>query len=76
MITFNFLMQTTKVFVKNSLKYVPIFGWAWVFTESIFLKRSWEKDRKIISRDLQFLHEYPPGYNITVSREYKCFSRC
>lgn len=60
------ILSTTKVFVKNSLKYVPIFGWAWVFTESIFLKRSWEKDRKIISRDLQFLHEYPPGYNITL----------
>ncbi|CAD5113021.1 DgyrCDS2223 [Dimorphilus gyrociliatus] len=60
------ILPTTKVFVKNSLKYVPIFGWAWVFTESIFLKRSWEKDRKIITRDLQFLHEYPPGYNITL----------
>lgn len=52
------------------LKFVPLIGWAWMFTESIFLKRTWDKDKEIISRDLKYIRDYPDGYWVTVSRSF------
>ena len=60
------LLQGTKIFGKESLRYVPLIGWAWYFTESIFLKRQWDQDRKIISREVARIINYPDGYWITV----------
>lgn len=60
------LLQGTKIFGKESLRYVPLIGWAWYFTESIFLKRQWDQDRKIISHDVARIINYPDGYWITV----------
>ena len=60
------ILQGTKIYGKSVLRFVPLIGWAWFFTESIFLKRQWDFDRATIARDLSFLTEYPPGYFITV----------
>ena len=38
-----------------------------MFTESIFLRRVWESDKKTLVRDLQFVGEYPKDYNVSVS---------
>ena len=59
-------IQGTKIYGKSSLKYVPLIGWAWMFTESIFLKREWEADKRIIVHDLKYLTEYPDNYWVTV----------
>lgn len=59
-------LQGTKIFGKSSLRFVPVLGWAWTFTESIFLKRAWETDKETISRDLKYIHDYPDGYWVTV----------
>ena len=32
-----------RVYVKKMLKYVPIIGWAWGFSDVAFLERNWEK---------------------------------
>lgn len=61
------IVQNTKIYGKQILKYVPLIGWAWYFTESIFLKREWEHDEKIIQKDLQQATDYPEGYYVTVS---------
>jgi len=37
-----------------------------MFTESIFLRRDWNKDKQIISRDLKYMCDYPSGYWVTV----------
>ena len=58
--------QNTKIYGKQVLKYVPLIGWAWYFTESIFLKREWEHDKRIIQKDLQQACDYPDGYPVTV----------
>lgn len=58
--------QGTKIYGKSSLKLVPLIGWAWMFTESIFLKRTWDKDKEIISRDLKYICDYPDRYWVTV----------
>jgi len=34
-------------------------GWAWMFAESIFLERNWEKDKETIGRQIKELVEHP-----------------
>jgi hypothetical protein len=34
-------------------------GWAWMFAESIFLERNWEKDKQTIGRQIKELVEHP-----------------
>lgn len=45
--------------MKKSLQYVPIFGWAWKFSEFIFMERNWEKDKKIIASLINEIINYP-----------------
>jgi len=59
-------LQGTKIYGKSSLKYVPLIGWAWMFTESIFLRRDWDQDKQTITRDLKCIRDYPDGYWVTV----------
>jgi len=66
--TFEHCLQGTKIYGKQSLKFVPLIGWAWMFTESIFLRRDWDQDRQIISQDLKYICDYPDGYWVTVSQ--------
>lgn len=60
------ILGGTKIYGKQMLKFIPLLGWAWTFTESIFLKREWEKDKKIISKDLEYICEYPKNYWVTL----------
>ncbi|KAH9500614.1 1-acyl-sn-glycerol-3-phosphate acyltransferase delta [Bulinus truncatus] len=60
------MLGNTKIYGKEILKYVPLIGWAWYFTESIFLKRQWEHDKKIIENDLKLATDYPEGYYVTL----------
>ncbi|XP_005111448.1 1-acyl-sn-glycerol-3-phosphate acyltransferase delta [Aplysia californica] len=60
------MLGNTKIYGKQFLKYVPLIGWAWYFTESIFLKRQWEHDKKIIETDLRQATDYPEGYYVTL----------
>jgi lysophosphatidic acid acyltransferase/lysophosphatidylinositol acyltransferase len=63
-------LQGTKIYGKSSLRWVPLIGWAWMFTESIFLRRDWDKDKEIISRDLKYIRDYPDNYWVTVSKQF------
>ncbi|CAF2446903.1 unnamed protein product [Rotaria sp. Silwood2] len=57
------IMQGSKIVGKQSLKLVPIVGWCWIFTESIFLRRVWESDRETLVKDLRkVLANYPKNY--------------
>jgi len=57
------IMQGSKIVGKQSLKLVPIVGWCWIFTESIFLRRVWDSDRETLVQDLrQVLADYPSNY--------------
>ncbi|KAL8611368.1 hypothetical protein ACOMHN_014423 [Nucella lapillus] len=60
------MLGGTKIFGKEILRYVPLIGWAWYFTESIFLKRQWEHDRRIIAHDVARVVDYPENYWITI----------
>jgi 1-acyl-sn-glycerol-3-phosphate acyltransferase len=46
---------------------IPILGWSWFFTESIFLRRVWGQDKKILEHDIQQLvNDYPDNYYFNV----------
>ena len=44
-----------------------------MFTESIFIKRDWDKDKLTIPRDLGYLTEYPTDYSVTVRKKLISF---
>ncbi|KAJ8673941.1 hypothetical protein QAD02_005203 [Eretmocerus hayati] len=53
------MLGNCKAYAKKSIQYVPTLGWAWKFAESIFLERSWEKDKEIIGDQIKELTDYP-----------------
>ena len=48
-----------KAFAKESLKYVPILGWAGSCADNVYLKRNLEKDRSRMKNNLSELVGYP-----------------
>lgn len=48
-----------RVFVKKMLKYVPIIGWAWNFSDIAYLERDWNKDQETMTKSVQSLADYP-----------------
>lgn len=67
------IMQGSKIIGKQSLKLVPIIGWCWIFTESIFLRRVWDSDRETLVNDLrQVLDDYPENsfFNVSSSEQF------
>jgi len=62
------VMQGSKVVGKQSLRFLPIVGWCWIFTESIFLRRVWESDRETLVKDFRkVLANYPENYFFNVN---------
>jgi len=46
---------------------VPILGWCWSCTETIFIRRIWESDRETLVNDLRkTLANYPRNYFFNV----------
>lgn len=48
-----------KSFAKKVLQYLPGIGWSWYFSEIIFLNRSYEKDEKIIKKQVRNIFTFP-----------------
>ena len=64
------------IILKESIKKIPIFGWAAQFYNFIFLSRNWETDRPQMERQLQNLNKpfdpmwlviFPEGTNLSKS---------
>ena len=57
------IMPGSKIIGKQSLQFLPIIGWCWHFTESIFIRRVWESDQKTLVNDLRkVLADYPKNH--------------
>lgn len=56
------VLGSSKVYAKNSLKYVPLVGTTWWFTESIFLKRNYDSDKRTMERSHAALQSYPSPF--------------
>lgn len=46
---------------------MPTLGWAWKFAESIFLERSWEKDKETIGAQIRELADYPDTMWVSIN---------
>jgi hypothetical protein len=47
---------------------VPVIGWCWIFTESIFIKRKWDTDQKLLVEGIdKILKDYPENNFFNVS---------
>lgn len=64
------------IVLKESLKKIPILGWGMQFSQFVFLKRNWEKDKPRLSQHLQkfnkasdpmWLMLFPEGTNLADS---------
>ena len=54
------ILGNARVFVKKMLKYVPVIGWAWNFSDVAYLERGdWQKDKKTITQKMNNLADYP-----------------
>ena len=53
------ILGNCKAFAKESLKYVPILGWAGSWADNVYLKRNLEKDRSRMKNNLSELVGYP-----------------
>lgn len=56
------VLGSSKVYAKNSLKYVPLIGTTWWFTESIFLKRNYDSDKRTMEQSHAALQSYPSPF--------------
>ncbi|CAF1420341.1 unnamed protein product [Rotaria sordida] len=66
------MLKGSKIVAKQPHKYIPILGWCFVCTETIFVRRVWESDRQTFVKDLQkILANYPKNhfFNLMLSCE-------
>ncbi|KAL1131981.1 hypothetical protein AAG570_011592 [Ranatra chinensis] len=53
------VLGNCKAYAKKSIQYVPTMGWAWKFSESVFLERNWDKDKELIGKQVAEIAQYP-----------------
>ncbi|XP_075232638.1 1-acyl-sn-glycerol-3-phosphate acyltransferase gamma-like [Lycorma delicatula] len=53
------VLGNCKAYAKKSIQYLPTMGYAWKFAESVFLERSWDKDKEAIGIQVRELVQYP-----------------
>ncbi|CAL4066495.1 unnamed protein product [Meganyctiphanes norvegica] len=52
------ILGGVKCMVKRAIASVPTFGWAWGFSDYLFLDRNWENDKSIIQKQCLYLQNY------------------
>lgn len=65
----------TRGFIKNAIKYIPICGWFFGLAEHVFLLRSFEKDEKVIEKNIADYMTYPNSTWIVVTAEGTRFTK-
>ncbi|KAK4878917.1 hypothetical protein RN001_007063 [Aquatica leii] len=53
------LLGNCKAYAKKVIKYLPVLGWAWKFSEFVFLERSFDKDKEVINKQITELADHP-----------------
>lgn len=62
-------------FIKNVIKYIPICGWFFGFSEHIFLQRSFEKDKAVLEESLTDYIQYPDPAWMVMTAEGTRFTK-
>ncbi|XP_053205237.1 1-acyl-sn-glycerol-3-phosphate acyltransferase delta-like [Panonychus citri] len=63
------ILGSAKGFAKKDIKYLPVIGWSWFFSEMIFVERKWDKDSKLLGPSLQRLMEYDDVITLLIFAE-------
>ncbi|KAK9879772.1 hypothetical protein WA026_006837 [Henosepilachna vigintioctopunctata] len=53
------VLGNAKAYCKRAIQYMPVLGWAWKFSEYVFLERNFQKDKENIHRQVSELSDYP-----------------
>ena len=53
------VLGNCRVYIKKMIQYVPIIGWAWCFSDTLFLARDWAQDQSTLDKCLVDLQDYP-----------------
>ncbi|KAJ9075802.1 hypothetical protein DSO57_1032260 [Entomophthora muscae] len=68
----------SRYFMKDSIKYIPIFGWGLWMTGQFFLKRNWSEDKGLINRTFEriirfklpvWVISYPEGTRLSPEKK-------
>lgn len=62
-------------FVKNVIKYIPIAGWFFGFSEHVFLQRSFDKDKAVLEERITDFGEYPDPAWMVMTAEGTRFTK-
>ncbi|KAI6659739.1 1-acyl-sn-glycerol-3-phosphate acyltransferase gamma [Oopsacas minuta] len=69
------LLGVVKTMIKDSVKYVPVFGWSFYFSDYIFVKRSAQTDLPLIKKACDVYKKYPYNFLMTIFPEGTRFTR-
>ena len=69
------ILGNSRVYVKKAIQYVPIIGWAWSFSDTLFLARDWSHDQKVLDKVLVDLQDFPSPVVILLFPEGTRFTK-
>ena len=69
------ILGNSRVYVKKAIQYVPIIGWAWSLSDTLFLARDWSHDQKVLDKVLVDLQDFPSPVVILLFPEGTRFTK-
>lgn len=69
------VLGNCKAYAKKVISYIPAIGWNWKFAEFVFLERSFDKDKEIISKQLNEIFDYPDPVWLLLNAEGTRFTK-
>lgn len=69
------LLGNARGFIKNVIKYIPICGWFFGFSEHVFLQRSFDKDKAVIEERISDFLQYPDNSWMVMTAEGTRFTK-
>lgn len=69
------LMGNARAYCKKVVQYMPVLGWAWKFSEFVFVERNYEKDKKSIPLQVAELADYPDPFWLLLYPEGTRFTK-
>ncbi len=53
------VLGNARVYLKKSLRFVPVMGWCWAVSDVVFLDRDWNRDKDAIAYGIGALADFP-----------------
>lgn len=69
------VLGNCKAYAKKVISYIPTIGWNWKFAEFVFLERSFDKDKTIITHQLSEIFDYPDPVWLLLNAEGTRFTK-